>query len=103
MTKPLDGVRVAIPENRYPEQLTQLLERQGAVVYACPLLRETAIEEVENARRFISLCESTNVDFIIFYTGVGVEFLLRTASNPEVIARSRIIARGPKTINALKK
>lgn len=103
MAKPLDGVRVAIPENRYPEQLTQLLERQGATVYSCPLLRETAIEDIENARLFMSLCETSRIDIIIFYTGVGVEFLFRTAHKPEVIARSRLIARGPKTVNALKK
>lgn len=103
MTRPLDGVRVAIPENRYPEQLTQLLERQGATVYSCPLLRETAIEDIGNARKFMELCETTKVDIIIFYTGVGIEFLFRTINKPEVIAQSRIIARGPKSVNALKK
>ena len=103
MTKPLDGVRVAITENRYPEQLAQLLERQGATVYSCPLLRETPIEDAANARRFMEICETTHVDFIIFYTGVGVEFLLRAANKPEVLGRSKIIARGPKAVNALKK
>jgi len=103
MTRPLEGVRVAITENRYPEQLQQLLERQGATVYSCPLLRETPVEDAGNARRFMELCESTRVDFIIFYTGVGVEFLFRAMNKPEVIARSRIIARGPKAVNALKK
>jgi uroporphyrinogen-III synthase len=103
MKKPLDGVRVAITENRYPEQLAQLLERQGATVYSCPLVRETPVEEAGNARRFMELCESTKVDFIVFYTGVGVEFLLRAVNKPEVLARSKIIARGPKAVNALRK
>src|SRR6266853_6674127 len=69
MTKPLAAVRVAITENRYPEQLAQLLERQGATVHSCPLLRETPVEDAANARRFMEICESTKVDFIIFYTG----------------------------------
>ncbi|HLQ76040.1 MAG TPA: uroporphyrinogen-III synthase [Terriglobia bacterium] len=103
MTKPLDGVRVAITENRYPEQLAQLLERQGATVHSCPLLRETPLEDAANARRFMEICESTKVDFIIFYTGVGVELLLRAANKPEVLKRSKIIARGPKAVNALRK
>jgi len=99
----LDGVRVATTENRYPEQLARLLEREGAMVYSCPLLRETPVEHVGNARQFMELCETTVVDFIVFYTGVGIEFLFRALNKPDVIARSRIIARGPKAVNALKK
>ena len=103
MTRLLDGVRVATTENRYPEQLARLLEREGAIVYSCPLLRETPIEHVGNARQFMELCETTRVDFIVFYTGVGIEFLFRADNNPDVISRSRVIARGPKAVNALKK
>jgi uroporphyrinogen-III synthase len=99
----LAGVRVATAENRYPEQLARLLEREGATVYSCPLLRETPVEHAGNARQFMELCETTRVDFIVFYTGVGIEFLFRAVNKPEVIARSRIIARGPKAVNALKK
>jgi uroporphyrinogen-III synthase len=103
MTKPLDGVRVAITENRFPEKLAQLLERQGAAVYSCPLLRETPMEHTGSAQRFMELCETTTVDFIVFYTGVGVEFLFRAVDKPAVIARSKIIARGPKAVNALRR
>jgi uroporphyrinogen-III synthase len=103
MTKPLDGVRVAITENRFPEKLAQLLERQGASVYSCPLLREAPIEHSGNAHRFMELCETTTVDFIVFYTGVGVEFLFRAENKPAVIARSKIVARGPKAANALRR
>jgi uroporphyrinogen-III synthase len=103
MTMLLDGVRVATTENRYPEQLARLLEREGAIVYSCPLLRETTVEHSGNARQFMELCETTKVDVIIFYTGVGIEFLFREVNKPEVIARSRIVARGPKAVNALKK
>ncbi len=103
MTKPLEGVRVAITENRFPEQLTQLLERYGASVYSCPLLRETPIEDIENTRRFIQLCETTDVDYVIFYTGVGVDFLFRMANKPEILGRAKTVARGPKSVNALRK
>ena len=40
MSLPLEGIRVAITENRYPEQLSQLLERLGASVLPCPFLRK---------------------------------------------------------------
>src|SRR6185436_10537030 len=90
MSKPLDGARVAIIENRFPEKLTQLLERQGASVYSCPLLRETPVEHLENAHQFMQLCETTTVDYIIFYTGVGVDFLFRAEDKPAVIGRSKI-------------
>jgi len=103
MAKPLEGVRVAITENRFPEQLTQLLERYGATVYSCPLLRETPIEDIENTRRFIELCQTTQVDYIIFYTGVGIDFLFRMTNKPEIIGAAKTIARGPKAVNALRK
>ena len=103
MSRPLDGVRVAITENRYPDQLTQLLERLGATVLSCPLLKETPIEDSSGARRFISICENTQIDYIVFYTGVGVDILFRTVNKPEVVSRSKILARGPKAVNALKR
>jgi uroporphyrinogen-III synthase len=103
MLRPLDGIRVAITEHRYPEQLAQLLERLGAVVFSCPLLKETPIEDSSGARRFISLCESTAIDYIVFYTGIGVDILFKTVTKPEILAQSRIVARGPKAVNALKR
>lgn len=103
MPRPLDGVRVAITENRYPEQLTQLLERLGATVFSCPLLKETPIEDASGARRFISICENIEIDYIVFYTGVGVDLLFRAVNKPEVLSRSKILARGPKAVNALKR
>jgi uroporphyrinogen-III synthase len=103
MSRPLDGIRVAITENRYPEQLTQLLERLGASVLSCPLLKETPVEDANGARRFLSLCENTAIDYIVFYTGVGVDILFRSVTKPEILANSRIVARGPKAVNALKR
>ena len=103
MLRPLDGIRVAITENRYPEQLIQLLERQGATVLSCPLLKETPIEDSSGARRFISICENIQIDYIVFYTGVGVDFLFKAVNKPDVVSRSKILARGPKAVNALKR
>jgi uroporphyrinogen-III synthase len=103
MSRPLDGIRVAITENRYPEQLSQLLQRLGASVLACPLLKETPIENAAGARRFVSICENTQIDYIVFYTGVGVDLLFRAVNKPEVLSKSKILARGPKAVNALKR
>jgi uroporphyrinogen-III synthase len=103
MPRPLDGIRVAITENRYPDELTQLLERMGATVFSCPLLKETPIENAAGARRFMSICENTEIDYIVFYTGVGVDILLRAVPKPEVLSKSKILARGPKAVNALKR
>src|SRR4030095_820087 len=103
MSRPLNGIRVAITDNRYPEQLTQLLERFGAKVLSCPLLKETPIENAAGARRFMSICENTEIDYIVFYTGVGVDILIRAVNKPAVLSRSKILARGPKAVNALKR
>lgn len=103
MTKPLDGVRVAVTENRYPEQLVQLLERQGASVLSCPLLKETPVEHEDDARRFIEIAESGRAAYIVFYTGVGVDFLFKAAQRAISFNGARIVARGPKAVNALKR
>jgi len=103
VTKPLQDVRVAIPEHRYPEQLSQLLERQGATVISCPLVRETPLEDSDVARRFIEVCETTTVDYVVFFTGVGVDFLFRTVNRPQALSRSKVIARGPKAVAALRR
>jgi uroporphyrinogen-III synthase len=103
MGQPLAGVRVATVENRYPEQLAQLLERQGATVISVPLLKETPIEDASGARRFLSICRHMTVDYIVFYTGVGVDILCRQSPDVELLGRSRIVARGPKAVNALKR
>src|SRR5262249_1490719 len=103
MPRPLERLRVAITEHRSTSQLHQLLERIGAEVLAYPLLKETPIENEEGARDFIALCETTRVDYIVFYTGVGVDFLFRGEKRPELMACSKVIARGPKSVAALKR
>ena len=103
MTRSLEGVRVAIIENRYPEQLTQLLERQGASVVSVPLLKEAPIEDSSGARRFFSICENMPIDYLVFYTGVGVDILCKHTKKLEILEKSRILARGPKAVNALKR
>jgi uroporphyrinogen-III synthase len=103
MPSPLENVRVAIPENRYPEQLGQLLERYGATVISCPLVRETPLESAVNARRFIEICESEIIDYVVFFTGVGADFLFKAVNKPEALSRSKIVARGPKAVAALNR
>jgi uroporphyrinogen-III synthase len=103
MAKPLDGVTVAVTENRYAGQLATLLERQGATVLSCPLLKETPVEDADGARNFMALCEKAHVDFVVFYTGVGVDMLFRAFNRPDLLSHSRVLARGPKAVNALKR
>jgi uroporphyrinogen-III synthase len=103
MGRELEGLKVVVAEHRYGAQLAQLMERKGATVFACPLMKETAVEDAEGAKRFLDVCETSSVDFIVFYTGVGVDFLFRSFNKPDVIARSKVLARGPKAVAALKR
>jgi uroporphyrinogen-III synthase len=103
MTQMLQGLRVAITEHRYTSQLGQLLQRHGAIVYSYPLVQETPAEDSAGARRFMAMCETSPVDYIVFYTGVGVDFLFRAENKPEVVARSKVLARGPKAVAALRR
>jgi uroporphyrinogen-III synthase len=72
-------------------------------VFPCPLVQETPVEDSAGARRFMAMCEASRIDYIVFYTGVGVDFLFRAENKPDVIARSKILARGPKAVAALKR
>ena len=67
------------------------------------MVQETPLEDAEGARRFIGVCETSKVDYIVFYTGVGVDFLFRAENKPDVVMRSKVLARGPKAVSSLRR
>jgi len=104
--KLLAGLRVVSFEARRADELATMLARHGAEVVRAPALREQPLgaspEALELARRL----EAGEVDLVVLLTGVGTRALaaaLGAGPRPgALLARTRIVARGPKPLAALR-
>jgi uroporphyrinogen-III synthase len=106
----LSGLRFVTFESRRAEELRRMLERHGAEVWSAPALREVPIEEHPAADHFLDELEAGRVDVTILLTGVGTDELARALAPrcpPErlatLLARTCIVARGPKPVAALRR
>ena len=103
----LAGLRIVSFEARRAEELATMLGRHGAEVVRAPALREAPLpagpEALELARRL----EAGEIDLVVLLTGVGTRALAYVLAEPcprfrELLARTRIVARGPKPLAALR-
>jgi uroporphyrinogen-III synthase len=106
----LSGLRFVTFESRRAEELRRMLERHGAEIWSAPALREVPIEEHPAADRFLEELEAGRIDVTILLTGVGTEALAKALAPrcpPErfasLLAKTRIVARGPKPVAALRR
>src|SRR5262245_51134804 len=109
MTQPLEKVTVAIVEHRFTKELSTLFERQGATVYACPLLQEQPVENRQELEVFVRQVVAGGLDMMIFLTGVGARFLVAEADSMGLkedfltaLGKLTIVVRGPKPVHALR-
>jgi uroporphyrinogen-III synthase len=105
---PLDGIIVGVTERRFAREFGVLLERLGARVYVVPLIEEVLPEDRRDLHAFIERIVGHETDFVVFTTGVGVNFVTAEAAalgvRPEfldALRHLRIVARGSKTVAAL--
>src|SRR5689334_14168448 len=103
----LAGLRVVTFEARRAEELATMLARHGADVVSAPALREAPLpagpEVLELARRL----EAGEIGVVILLTGVGTRALAATLAAGGsrlgvLLARTRVVARGPKPLAALR-
>lgn len=109
MNNALAGKTIAIVEHRHTAELATLFERQGALVWRCPLVEEQIVEDKAEVQRFIRSVIDGAVDMAIFLTGVGFRLLVAEAEALGEEARflgalrgTIIVVRGPKPVRALK-
>jgi uroporphyrinogen-III synthase len=107
-TLPLAGRTVALPESRELDQLSRLLEEQGATAWRCPLVSILDAPDPAPIDAWLARLTGGGFDDVIFLTGEGLRRLLaraqRTATHDAVVAslgRVRRITRGPKPARAL--
>lgn len=105
----LQGIRVAVPESRQLDTLTQLLERRGATVRRVPLVSihdaPDPVPVLEWVKRFIS----SPPDLFIILTGEGIKRLLALAERYgqreglfRALENTTLLCRGPKPDRALR-
>jgi len=108
-SSPLGGRVVAVPESRHLEVLAALLEKRGAAVVRCPLVKIRDTEDEASVVAWLERIAASPPDAVVLYTGEGVSRLAEFASRAGLdagftaaLARSLLVTRGPKPKRALR-
>ncbi|HXD75623.1 MAG TPA: uroporphyrinogen-III synthase [Vicinamibacterales bacterium] len=106
----LKGKRVALLEARMSGELSSLVERQGGIAYSVPAVRETAIDQPEEAAAFLDHLCAGRFDAVVFMTGVGASALLKEAGKRNqldaalrALRTTVTVCRGPKPVAVLRR
>lgn len=106
---PLAGLRVAIFESRMAGTAADLIVKHGGIPLAAPALREIPLGDNPAVSDFAEWLLAGQLDVVIFETGVGVRYLTQAIETrmPRdewigALARTRVVARGPKPATALR-
>jgi uroporphyrinogen-III synthase len=101
--------RIAILESRLGEQVVDLVAKRGGVPVHAPALAELPDLDPQQIAALIRSLEATPPKVAIFQTGVGTRALFAatdalglTAKLLELLAKSIVVARGPKPSGALR-
>jgi uroporphyrinogen-III synthase len=105
-----DGLRVLVLESRRARELATLVTTFGGEPISAPSMREVPLESNTEALAFADELERGAFDLVILLTGVGTRALIATVEQVrgsrdsfiEALRRSRIAARGPKPVAALR-
>lgn len=103
----LAGVRIVAFEARRADELARMLARHGASVVAAPALREAPFAASPAVGALARALEAGTVAALLLLTGVGTRALARLLGTSGLAAaallgRTRIVARGPKPLAALR-
>ncbi len=105
----LDGLRVAAFESRRAAELARLIEKQGGQAFVSPSMREVPLGTNTEAVEFANAVIGGEIDVVIFTTGVGFRHLLAALEGAvdrdawiAALAKTTTIARGPKSVAAMK-
>src|SRR3954464_10236888 len=86
---PLAGRTVALPESRELDQLSRLLEEQGATALRCPLVSILDAPDPAPVDAWLQRLIAGAFDDVIFLTGEGLRRLLARAARAGARARER--------------
>ena len=103
------GLRVVAFESRQSSETLKLIEKAGGVGIAAPSVRELPIEANHAAFTFAERLLAGAYDIVLFMTGVGTRYLFDAmetrharAELVAALARTTVVARGPKPVRVLR-
>jgi len=103
------GLRVVAFESRQAEETSTLIEKFGGVSIAAPSVRELPIAANDDAFRFADRLLAGAYDIVLFMTGVGTRYLFEAIETKHqradlvaALARTTVVARGPKPVRVLR-
>lgn len=106
---PLSGYSFACFESRQADILKQVLEKNGAQVLSAPSVQEIPYEQNPEAFAFAEKLLAGKIDMVVFMTGVGTRYLMQVLEKKfnksevvEALRKITLVARGPKSVQALR-
>jgi uroporphyrinogen-III synthase len=104
-----DGRRVLTLESRRSPELALLVMNYGGTPVVAPSLREVPLESNHQALAFAQGLIQDRFGMVVLMTGIGVRLLMKIVGPVhgreafvQALARTRIVARGPKPVAALR-
>lgn len=105
----LKGFKIVFFESRRAKEMAELIRRYGGEPITAPCMREVPLSENRLALDLLPQLESGMFDLLILMTGVGTrtlnDALLTRYAQEKILSalrQTRLVARGPKPIAALK-
>ena len=107
---PFDGLRVLVLESRRARELATLVTTFGGEPISAPSMREVPLESNTEALAFADRLQRGEFNLVVLLTGVGTRALIATIEQVrgsrdsfiDALRRTRIVARGPKPVAALR-
>jgi uroporphyrinogen-III synthase len=100
----IDGLAVMAFESRRASELESLIRRHGGVPLVVPSMREVPLED-DAALELLGELEAGRIDMVIVLTGVALRTLAERCPPERLaasLARTTLVARGPKPIAAMR-
>jgi uroporphyrinogen-III synthase len=108
-TPSFQGLRVLALESRRATELAALISTFGGRPLVAPALREVPLESNTEALDFAAALMRGEFDVVVFLTGVGTRALVSVIERAYpreaftgALARTKVVARGPKPLAALR-
>ncbi len=105
----LENRTIALAEGRQLEELAQMLEKERARTVRCPLVSMLDPPDDAPVVAWLRQLCAGQFDLVVLFTGEGVRRLLDCAARHSLrdnviaaLGRTRLLARGPKPVKALK-
>lgn len=109
MSRSLDGRTIALAESRQLEELAQMLQSEGATTLRYPMLNIVDAPDPTPVLAWLRELCAGRFAYVVLMTGEALRRLLRFADSDGLrdsciaaLARTKLVTRGPKPVQALK-